>query len=101
MRIKIRDRDLFEVRIELNRQEATSLLRELISECDDLLSVRGVSLSPVKNDTLAESGSYELHISCGLDEGLRSRMKAVLLKHQLSMKEKDTEVIVFRPKTDP
>jgi hypothetical protein len=88
----------FEVE-EMNRQEATNVLRELIVECDGMLLLSCVSLSHVKTQNPNKTEDYEMYISCGINERLRRTMTAVLDRHQLVMKEKNSGsgVIIFRP----
>jgi uncharacterized protein (DUF697 family) len=86
---------------QMNRHEATGVLRELLGECNGLFLLRYVSLSRVKTQNPKEGEAYEMHISCGINESLRRSMNAVLERHQLTMKEKDSGegVVIFQPQT--
>ena len=73
----------------MNRQEATSVLRELLTECNGALSTSSVSLSST------DSGNYQLSINCVLDDFLRKCMNTIVEKHGLRMKEQHGKVTLF------
>ena len=81
----------------MKRQEATKVLRELMGECQSSLLMSCVSLSSVDPHTLADSGSYELHISCEVNDYLRKCLNSVLERHKLAMKESIGSVVIYRP----
>jgi hypothetical protein len=74
----------------MDRKEATSVLRELLDECDGALMMSCVSLS------FQALGSYRLVINCILDDSLRKCVKTVAERHQLEIMERDGKVTVYR-----
>jgi hypothetical protein len=82
----------------MDRQEATRVLHEILGECDGSLLMSCVSLSPVTT-TSAESSSFELKISCGLDDYIRECINNVIQRRKLAMKELGTSVTIFSPRT--
>jgi hypothetical protein len=80
------------------RQEAAMVLREILGECDGSLLMSCVSLSPIAPHK-TEGSSFELRISCGLDDYLRKCIHAVVERHKLTMKELGSAVIIYRPGT--
>jgi hypothetical protein len=80
----------------MDRKEATMVLREIMGECDGLLLMTCVSLSPtapIRDD------SFELRIHCGINDYLRRCINTVLQKHQLSMKESNSSLVIYNPQT--
>jgi hypothetical protein len=80
----------------MDRQEAASVLREILGECDGSLLMNCVSLSPIAPNRMGRS-SFELRINCGLDDYLRKCIDAVLDRHKLAMKELGDKVVIYRP----
>jgi hypothetical protein len=80
----------------MNRKEATMVLREIMGECDGLLLMTlrfPITNSPKKED------SFELRIHCGINDYLRKCIGTVLQKHQLSMKESDSSLVIYCART--
>ncbi len=75
----------------MDRKEATTVLREIIGECDGLLSLTCVSISPTPE---RREDSFELRIHCDINAHLRKCISNVLKKHHLSMKESDSSMII-------
>jgi hypothetical protein len=73
----------------MNRQEATTVLRELLTECNGALRASSVSLSS------KDSGNYQLSINCLLDDSLRKCMDTIAERHRLKMREQDGKVTIF------
>ena len=67
-------------------------------ECDGLLLMNSVSISPV-GPTKAAGSSFELKINCSLDDYSRKCIGAVIERHKLAMKEIANSVIIYRPRT--
>jgi hypothetical protein len=82
----------------MQRSEAVKVLREILGECDGLLLMNSVSVSPM-GLTKAEGTSFELKINCSLDDYLRKCIGAVLERHKLAMKEIANSIIIYRPRT--
>jgi hypothetical protein len=73
----------------MNRQEATSVLRELLTKCNGALLTSSVSLSSTG------SGNYQLSINCVLDDFLRKCINTIAERHRLKMREQDGKVTIF------
>jgi hypothetical protein len=72
----------------MNRQEATSLLREFLIECDGSLMASSVSLSSTGSE------NYQLNINCLLDDFLRKCINKIVERHQLKMREHDGKITI-------
>jgi hypothetical protein len=82
----------------MDREEASVILRDVLSECAGSLLARCVRLVPVVPQTLQDYGSYEVHIVCMIDDDLRRCITAVAEKHKLSMKQTGNRIILSNPK---
>jgi len=80
----------------MNRQEAVKVLREILGECDGSLLISSVSISPI-NPNSADGSSFELKITCGLNDYLRKCVTGVLERHKLAMKELGSAVVIYCP----
>jgi hypothetical protein len=74
----------------MNRQEATIVLRELLTDCDGALLSSSVSLST------NGSGIHSLNIKCSLDDSLRKCVNEVAKRHHLNVTEQAGKVTIHR-----
>ncbi len=84
----------------MNRQEATSILREVLNECSDFVSMDFVSITDSAFQTRMKSTGYELYIKCNSCSGLRNCLAPLLEKHKLKMAELKDAILIYKPKPD-
>ncbi len=82
----------------MNRQEATTVLREILDACRENIEVNYVSLNPSNAQVRRNSGDYELYIKSVLNEPLRKCLAPILEKHGLKMKELPGAICIYTPK---
>jgi len=81
----------------MNRQEASTVLREILEACREKVEISYVSLNPSKAKTHKNSSDYELYIKCSLNTLLRQCLAPILEKHQLIMKELSGAINIYTP----
>ncbi len=81
----------------MNKQEASALLKELLVECK-LDSNSYVLMEPNPKDPL--SSGYKLRVVTALDKDIRQKLKEISKKHNLTVIEEHTQIIVYKPKSD-
>jgi hypothetical protein len=67
----------------MNRQEATGVLREVLDNCRDFVSMDFVSITDSAFQTRMKSTGYEIYIKCNLCSELRNGLDLILEKHKL------------------
>ncbi len=72
-------RDL--VSVHLNRQEATSLLKE-VSEACEILSVDGIMIMPPNGNNVLSHG-YQLHVKADFEDEHLESAKLIVRKYKL------------------
>lgn len=82
----------------MNRQEATSVLREVLKDCSDFISMDFVSITDSTAQIRMKSTGYELYIKCAPSNGLKQCVIPILEKHQLKMAELKDAIIIYKPK---
>jgi hypothetical protein len=82
----------------MNRPEATTVLREILEACRELVEMNYVSLNPSDARIRKSSDDYELYIKCTLNGPLRLCLAPILEKHQLRMKELSGAISIYTPK---
>jgi hypothetical protein len=82
----------------VNRQEATSVLREVLKDCSDFISMDFVSITDSTAQIRMKSTGYELYIKCAPSNGLKQCVIPILEKHQLKMAELKDAIIIYKPK---
>jgi hypothetical protein len=79
----------------LDRVEAVSVLREIISKCN--LIVNFVNLVPPRADDVVSKG-YQIHIKPSIDTCDREVVLRIIVEHQLALQEDDEKIIIYKPK---
>jgi len=79
----------------MNKQEATSLLKELLRECV-LSAYSFILVEPKPEDTL--SVGYKIKIITSRDNKYRQQLLAITKKYGLSAIEKENQIVVYKPK---
>jgi hypothetical protein len=82
----------------MKRSEALAVLHEILKVCQETITMHSISLD-LNRDLLIEAAKgLEIRIKCKLDGRSRERIKDILEKYGLDMKE-DEEFITFYSKT--
>lgn len=81
----------------MNKQEASSLLKEVLTKCN-LGSESFVLVEPNPNDAL--STGYKLRIKTVLDNECRKQLREITKEHNLAVVEERAQITVYKPKTD-
>jgi hypothetical protein len=79
----------------MNKQEASSLLKELLAECK-LDSNSFILMEPNPKDHL--SLGYKITIKTTVDNECRQQLRAITKKYDLSVIEEQAQIIVYKPK---
>ncbi len=81
----------------LNREEAISLLKEIIGVCS-VLSGEAIMLMPANADDVLSHG-YQLHIKAMLSQHDLSCIKPIVEKHNLSIANEPNKnlLVIYRP----
>jgi hypothetical protein len=82
----------------MNKQEASSFLKEVLTRCK-LGSDSFVLLEPNAADTL--STGYKLRIKTILDNECRQQLREITKKHDLAVVEEQIQITIYKPKTNP
>ena len=82
----------------VNRQEAISVLREVLKECSDFISMDFVSITDSSAQIRMKSTGYEIYIKCVPSDGLKQCLMPILEKHQVQMAELKDAIIIYKPK---
>lgn len=78
----------------MNKQEASSLLKEVISKCS-LDSESFFLVEPNPEDTL--STGYKLRIKTILNNQCRQQLIQITKEHNLAVIEEQTQITVYKP----
>ncbi len=78
----------------MNRNEAVSYLKDLLSQCNDL-SPNAVSFEQA---TDMQSTGYIIHIKGTMQESEKQEVRNVAQKYSLQVKDNTNGVIVYKPK---
>jgi hypothetical protein len=81
----------------MNKQEASNLLKELLSECK-LESSSFVLMEPNLEDTL--STGYKIIIKTVIDNECRQQIREITKKHDLAVVEEQNQIIAYKPKSN-
>jgi hypothetical protein len=79
----------------MNKQEASSLLKELLAECK-LDSSSFILMEPNPKDTL--SSGYKITIKTVVDKECRQQLREITKKYDLAVIEEDVQIVVYKPK---
>ena len=82
----------------MNRQEAISVLREVLKEGSDFISMDFVSITDSSAQIRMKSTGYEIYIKCAPSNGLKQCLTPILEKHQVKMAEPKDAIIIYKPK---
>ena len=80
----------------MNKQEASSFLKELLAECK-LDSNSFVLLEPNAQDRL--STGYKIKVKTIMDTQCRRQLRDITKKWDLAVIEEEAEITVYKPKT--
>jgi hypothetical protein len=81
----------------MNKQEASSLLKTLLTECK-LDSNSFILLEPNPQDTL--STGYKIKINTIMDNDCRQQIKRITKRYDLAVVEEQNQIIVYKPKSN-
>jgi hypothetical protein len=81
----------------MNKQEASSLLKNLLAECN-LDSNSFVLVEPNPKDKLAIG--YTIRVKAMLDSDCRLQLRHLTKKYNLAVIEEKTEIIIYKPPAD-
>jgi len=84
-------------RVAMNKQEASSFLKELLAECK-LGSDSFILMEPNPEDTL--STGYKIRIKTILDKERRQQLREITKKYDLAVIEEQIQIIVYKPKSN-
>jgi|WetSurSiteA1Bulk_404760.scaffolds.fasta_scaffold170224_1 hypothetical protein len=79
----------------MNKQEASSLLKELLAECK-LDSSSFILMEPNPKDTF--SSGYKITIKTTVDKECRQQLREITKKYDLAVIEEDVQITVYKPK---
>ncbi len=80
----------------MNKQEASSFLKELLAECR-LDSNSFILVEPNPKDSL--STGYKIRIKTVLENECRQRLREITKKYDLAVIEEQNQIIVYKPKS--
>ena len=81
----------------MDKQEASSFLKEVLSKCN-LNSESFILVEPNPKDAL--SAGYKLRIKTTLDNECRQQLRQITKEHNLAVIEETTEITVYKPNSD-
>jgi hypothetical protein len=81
----------------MNKQEASTLLKELLTECK-LDSNSFILLEPNSEDTL--STGFKIRIETTMDNECRKQLREITKKYDLTVVEEQNQIIVYKPKSN-
>jgi hypothetical protein len=81
----------------MNKQEASSFLKELLAECK-LDSNSFILMEPNPKDSL--STGYKIRIKTVLENECRQRLREITKKYDLAVIEEQNQIIVYKPKSN-
>ncbi len=81
----------------MNKQEASGLLKMLLTECK-LDSNSFILLEPNPQDSL--STGYKIRIKTIMDNDCRQQVKGITKRHDLAVVEEQNQIIVYKPKSN-
>jgi hypothetical protein len=84
----------------VNRQEATGVLREVMYDCRDFISMNFVHITDSSAQIRMKSTGYEIYMKCTPSNRLKQCLAPILEKHQLKMAELKDAIIIYKPKVD-
>jgi hypothetical protein len=80
----------------MNKQEATSLLKELLAKCK-LDSDSFILMEPNPKDTL--STGYKVRVKTVLNNECRCQIRKITKKYDLAVIEEQAHIVVYKPKS--
>lgn len=81
----------------MNRQEASTFTKELLSECK-LDSNSFTIIEPNPNDPL--SAGYKVRIATVLNNECKLKIREITKKHDLGVIIEESQIVVYKPKPD-
>ena len=81
------------------KQEAVSVLKEILDTCRDEIAIDWVSLDPLGSSISRNpdrDGRYLIRMKIGLGRYSREKINGVLKKHGLVMKEEKSVVVISK-----
>jgi hypothetical protein len=82
----------------MNKQEATSLLKELLAKCK-LDSDSFILMEPNPKDRL--STGYKIRVKTVLNNECRCQIREITKRYDLAVIEEQTQIIVYKPQLKP
>ncbi len=80
----------------MNKQEASSFLKELLARCK-MDSNSFILVEPNLKDTI--STGYKVRIKTVLNNECRQQIKEITRKHDLAVIEEEIQIIIYKPKS--
>ena len=80
----------------MNKQEASSILKELLAKCK-LDSDSFILMEPNSKDSL--STGYKIRIKTVLDNECRQQIREITKKYDLAVIEEPIQIIIYKPKS--
>jgi hypothetical protein len=82
----------------VNRQEASRVLREVVNGCEGGFDLNFVSITDSTAQIRMKSTGYEIYVKCAPNDKIRECLPPILAKHQLKMAELEDAIIIYKPK---
>ncbi len=79
----------------MNKQEASTFLKELLTKCK-MDSDSFILVEPNPKDTL--STGYKVRVKTILNNECRQQIKEITKKHDLAVIEEQIQIIIYKPK---
>ena len=80
----------------MNKQEASSFLKELLIKCK-MDSDSFVLVEPNQKDTL--STGYRVRVKTILNNECRKQIREITMKYDLAVIEEEFQIIIYKPKS--
>ena len=80
----------------MNKQEASSFLKELLAKCQ-MNSDSFILVEPNPNDVL--STGYKVRIKTVLNNDCRKQIREITKKYDLAVIEEAIQIIIYKPKS--
>lgn len=79
----------------MDREQAVSVIKHIFEKCNQMQGKSMKLMPPKENNAL--SNTFQIHIQTSDDEILKSCIKSIAKENGLSVKQKDSLLIVYKP----